>query len=190
MTTGRVGKQDLFKAIKSWAPKGAKLHEALKTAAEFGVKKRIGGSITKGKAAELMQQLKSEHVLKSRVGADQVPVYSSMAKRLVSEVTPPIQTNAAEIAEEHLADKKEILKEAGLKIDTAKAPTSKTELHKINMARAFDTSGLAVLNEDMSATEHKTAANAMGLAPNFSVPHQVAPQTPPPVAADDPYGED
>jgi hypothetical protein len=196
MTFGRVGKKDVYSATKAWAPKGAKLKDALKMAAQAGFGKHSSGSVPDAQAARFFQKLKNKRELEPRVGPDAVPAYSSTTKRLVREAKPQDDSGAAALAQEHLAEKKEILKEAGLKEGAVKKPTTRAEMHvqKVNMELALDKSGVQELGlglpwEDnatagykkdvdaaVSAAERKSAAGEMGLAPGFSVPHPTAPK--------------
>jgi len=185
MTTNRESKRSVYDAAKAWTPKGDKRQDALKLAAVYGFNKRSKGTAAKGVVAGFFQELKNRRDLKSRVGADHIAAYSSTAKRLTKEVAPPVQKSAAEKKEKELAKKKEILKEVGLKKSAADNPSTREEIHKVNMARALDKSGEEALNAGafdsgtgaaatVSAAEHKSAAEQMGLAPNFSMPHHEA----------------
>jgi len=195
MTFGRVGKKDVYSATKAWAPKGAKLKDALKMAAQAGFGKHSSGSVPDAQAARFFQKLKNKRELEPRVGPDAVPAYSSTAKRLVREAKPPGEDiGAARLAQAHLAEKKEILKEAGLKEGAVKKPTTRAEMHvqKVNMELALDKSGVEELGlglpwEDnatagykkdvdaaVAAAEHKTPAGDLKLAHGFSIPRPSA----------------
>jgi len=200
MATGSVSRKDLLSGIKKATVAGPQRTAALKKAAEFGVKRGIGGNVSRSTAKQLVGELRGAHELRSRLGADQVPTYGTVVKHLVDEMVGdrPKEDIVAE-RQAHLAEKREMLKDAGLKVESHEGPKSKAELHiakanEVTMERALDTSGVEELNIGMSGLEGdgngvaaapKSAAGELGLKPVFSVPHPVASKMPPHEALDD-----
>ena len=198
-----VLKKDIFNATKKWAPKGTDLRQAMGAAKKAGFGKFSSGSVTKEAATRFFKGLQDKHLLKSHVGPDGVATYSTTAKRLADEARTQKTISAVEEREQHLADKQARLENAGLKVEKHGGPESKEELlAKVapkNMALALDKSGMAEfglglpgedtsttsgykkdVDASVSAKEHKTAgqkaAEQMGLAPAFSMPHHEAPK--------------
>ncbi len=198
-----IAKKDVFAATKKWAIKGTDLKAAMSEAKKAGFGKFAGGSTTKEKAARFFKGLQSKHLLKSHL-PDGVATYAATSQRLVNEARSEKKKSADETLEQHLAAKQAKLEKAGLKVEKHGGPETREELlTKVapnNMALALDKSGmeefgLGLPGEDMSttagykkgvdasvsATEHKTAgqkaAEQMGLAPTFSMPHHEAPKS-------------
>jgi len=198
-----IPKKDIFNATKKWAPKGTDLRQAMGAAKKAGFGKFSSGSVTKEAATRFFKGLQDKHLLKSHVGPDGVATYSASAKRLADEARTQKPVSAIEEREQHLADKQAKLEKAGLTVEKHGDPETKDDLlAKVapkNMALALDKSGMAEFGlglpgEDMSTTsgykknvdasvsakEHKTAgqkaAEQMGLAPAFSMPHHEAPK--------------
>ena len=152
--------------------------------------------ITEKVAAKIFKKMEETGDIKSRVANR--PVYGmtgkGLAKAAVSVVEDHPAASVSEVAQARLEEKNKIKQDAGLKVNTAQGPASKAELHvgKINMELALDKSGVEALDMGLpesttagykknvkaavSATEHKTPAGDLGLAPSFSIPHPVAPK--------------
>lgn len=174
MTFGRITKKDVRSAVAAWTPKGIARKDALKQAAAAGFRKNSSGSVPNAQAARFFQKLKNEHELKSRVGAEKISAYTSTAKRLVNAAkSKEDSVGAAALAKQRLEEKKEILKDAGLKVDANKRASSKAEIHvealnksrtdgaktggqpdvKVNMDRALDKSALEEFGLGLPGTD-------------------------------------
>lgn len=167
MNPGSIGKKDLFKAISASVTKGGNLNKARKiAAAEFDIARGRLGKIPKSQAIALTKRLKSEHLLKSRVGVDKISTTGATAKRILKEIVTPKDAGAGAISfkEEraaHIEEKQKVLKEAGLKESAANINHEAKPL----IQKALDQVSLEELEtgKPSSGVLHKSAAQAMSL---------------------------
>jgi hypothetical protein len=156
------GKKELLKSIKAIVPKGAKLSEALKTAAAFGVKKGAMGKLGQAKTKELMGALKKEHVIRSSIKG--VSTYGSTVKGVIEAATaaPEGKTPDARAAlDAKLTEKKKI--DDALKAKTAAERHGDerpglTEAQKAENIRAGQETAAAIEAEDAERRGGGTAA--------------------------------
>ncbi len=148
--------------------------------------------------ASIFGEMEAKETMKTTVLGR--PVRGMTKKGLAKAEIASIEDHAAtptasEVRAARLAEKQTALKEAGLKFEE-KAPTSKTELHVKNMARALDFAGVKALDAASEGNANDTEAASNGarkvqkieLTPNITIPRQVAPKKL--AVAVDPFGED
>jgi hypothetical protein len=143
-----IGKKELFKALKAAIPSGPLRDDALKKAASFGIKRTSLGKLPKSQATKLLKEMKDEHLLKSRLGENKITTADAAPKRLLDTLMETNRADAVSAPTEaaRLAEKKEILKDAGLKLAPAK---------NIRIQKALDTSFVDARREEQEKKEER-----------------------------------
>ena len=201
MNLGSIGKKEIFKAINASVSKGANLAAARKIAAtEFDIARGKMGKIPKSQAIALTKRLKSEHLFKPRVGVDKISTSGATAKRILKEVIAPKDAGMGALTPKeeraaHVEEKRQVLKEAGLKESAANINHEAKPI----IQKALDMVSLNELETGKVDTSdlHKSAAQTLSLRATVVVPHRqqektvvVVPQNERPVSNDEELGKE